>query len=465
MRPLRDLQQLRRTAALLLLLLVTTAVSALSADAYPQSQTRKPLTKAEILAFVADLLREAKQAADSLPDIAAKGMTWRDVASAYAKAGDIPSAQQIAASLPRLDDKRKDLLLDRADVLLAIADAQTAFRDRDNAKKTLQEARQLAANDMFSFTGLTRFLTIAKAQLRAGDTAGAKSAVLAANGTIQQEAPQSVLRMLLPEMVGLRIAAEDPEGATQMLSGITGAGSIASALQYMAQALADRGDVAEALNTARKTATPSFKIDALLYIATVQAKAGNRAGALQSQQAARESMKGLKDSFDITYAYLHLAEAQAETGNTAGEKQSVQLARTSVESVDAGTFKVKALVNVADALLKLDDKPGAVQVLQSAKRVAGTVTAGYDQDDACAILAPALARAGDLEGARQTAARLTNRYRGRAVYRDIAHAQTRTGDVDGAHKRASAAPNKETKIQALLGIVDALLEKAQMTKP
>lgn len=202
---------------------------------------------------------------------------------------------------------------------------------------------------------------------------------------------------------------------------VSGRSSRAMALQHVATARAEAGDVPEALKIAESINNDSFRAQALRSIAGAQTKAGDTNGALKT-------VSTIKTDPWRSMTLEQIARDQAQGGNI---KRALEITAT----IEDNQWKAIALYQIAAAQVNARDVAGAIH------------TAAAIQDDrwkgsALRTVASAQARAGDLAGALQTAA---------TIKHDSSKAQTLGGIAEALGKagdRAAAATTFQLALQA-----------------
>lgn len=255
----------------------------------------------------------ALRTAEASVSVARTAWVLKEVAIAQASAGKVNEAGQTAKAIAKPGDK--------AEALVAIAQAQAKRKDRDAAKKTLQEA-----------------LTLANSVPREQDFGHVAAGLVAA---AQAE---------MGELKEARLTAD----------AITKAPWKDIALKRVAEVQAKAGDSKGALRTAHAIEAGYYQGEALKNILTAQLQSGDLEGGSQTAES-------IKNVFWHVVATAEIAQAQARTGDQAPTVK---------------TFK-KALAEAGAAGDKISDKEPGMEGLQSAARsriVQAQAEAGEEQE-------------------------------------------------------------------------------------
>ena len=189
---------------------------------------------------------------------------------------------------------------------------------------------------------------------------------------------------------------------------------------------ADTGNVAAAVECAKliqddPVSGTRERNRSFAYIAEVQAKAGDVAGAQLTTGLIHASDSKSEDMSDTAgprdEARAAIAEAQATAGDMAGAQSTVSI-------INGGIYRDGALLEIARVQANSGNLAGA-------QRTASLIPdSGWNKIDAQELIAKAQADAGDLAGAQTTAGLIpANDYRKREVKEYISQAQTKRGST------------------------------------
>jgi tetratricopeptide (TPR) repeat protein len=259
-------------------------------------------------------------------------------ARAQAAAGNVKEARQTAEKIGN-----------DPSLLAAIAAAQARAKDRDAAKKTLQEALKIAGefsegNPDTGDDGSRRggaFGAIAGVQAAMGDVKEARQTADALKEPWKSNALRSIATA--------EIKAGDVKGALQTAEAIEGEYPKGEVLKEVLTAQLRLGDLKEGQQTAAAIKSVFWRVVALTEIAKAQAKAGDRTAAVESFRKAfaetgveggnvRDEEPGLGGLRNVALALI--VRAQAEAGE---EKEAIAWAAKQSNPL----LKAQALLNIA----------------------------------------------------------------------------------------------------------------------
>lgn len=228
----------------------------------------------------------------SLQNAAIQNANLRDVAKLYAEAGDIAGALKAADLTLTADWKRA---------------AQT---------------------------------TIAEAQIRAGDIAGAQNTLAVALATADLIVGDAESKSMGQSFIAeAQIKAGDIAGAKKTL--------------------------ASALSTADLIKDANYKSYAQRTIAEAQIKAGDVAGAQKTLAFAQRTADVIGDAKDKTYERAEIAEAQVKAGDIARARETLASALQSADLIQDAYWKIRAPGRIAEAQIKAGDIAGAQKTADS----------------------------------------------------------------------------------------------------
>jgi len=192
------------------------------------------------------------------------------------------------------------------------------------------------------------------------------------------------------------------------------------ALESIAKALAESGDVVGTLRTADQIIEPTWRFAIPSYIVRAKFKAGDLHDAI-------ETAKQFDDIKDRSRALAYLAIAQSDAGDiTAALATSLQVENT--------TFRSSALASIANTQAMFNDTLGALKTVEIALEAAQKVNITKDRSWQLALIARAQANAGDLAGAYHTADQIGDVKNRSLALSSIAKAKARFGDIAGGFR-------------------------------
>lgn len=410
------------------------------------------------------------------------------IAVAYAAAGDIPKALQLAGQIP-------DNYYAHGDAFSRIAEIQAKAGDIPGALRTMADKwpennygllpiiqAQLAAGSVdqaLQLTALTADQGLKNILLWAVATQ-VKDRTLQLNiaTTIPPGYPKALVYKQIAES---QLAEGDVNGCLRSLTAATEAApatynnfSRADIQWRIATTFAQAHDIVQAKNVAMTIEKEGHRNNALRDIIAIQAKGQDYDGALQT------ALLGTGEDSLTDYALNRIAERQivvesmAKAMRTIGKIKSDESRRVALASVaeaagEAGRItEALALVQehrlaVAEAL-RFVETPGTVEQLKDDDRARKlSYAAHFFQRSVAGVLSKiALSKAGN--GSLQEALGyallipLADSESGR-TFGWLAFNQTKGGDLDGALRWITAAQLPSQKAFALSGVAGALLQK------
>jgi hypothetical protein len=278
-------------------------------------EIKEPQYKDRMLGFIAIEQARLGNVPQALRTAAGVNAPWekswigREVATIQAKRGDVKDALKTAQAI---SDHNM-----RVEALAAVAAAQLKAKDHAGAQQTWRLAIKVAESIPPStgrYVGYSRpsaFGAIAQARADSGDIRGAALMLDA----IDEPATKCLALM----QVAAAQARAGNLRAAQQTADMARDTSLGHYFQEgMAGALAERGDIRAALEIAREITELYSRVEALLAIAKVQAKAGDREGAGRTYRLALQAAAKLHDSPGLVgarpAALRNIAQGQTEQG-------------------------------------------------------------------------------------------------------------------------------------------------------
>jgi hypothetical protein len=280
---------------------------------------------------------------------------------------------------------------------------------------------------------------IAMTQAESGDTAGAKQSaegivVNASEDAATADAELGWKKDAYAAIAGGEAGRGDIDGAQATVASIIDPDTKSLAYEYIAQALARKGDIAGAKRfAALATGTDQTRADRA--IAAALATTGNF-------EEAKAIAGSLDDDYEKVQALTAIAQAQAKAGDSSAAKQTIELARAAAANV--GDYLASATWGaIAMALVKAGDLDGA----NSLRKI--------DEVRIARDIAVAQADLGDIAGAKQTIAQITDSSALACANARLALAQWRAHDITGATESLEAAKSAASEISGSSDQADA----------
>ncbi len=324
-------------------------------------------------------VKAARETAEAIEGDSARDYALTQLARTLARAGDVKGALEIAE---KVSANRKDEVLlavahyqvkagkveeaaraaekiggaaERAFLRVAIAGAQARAKERDAARKSLQEAMKLA--QLIDAEGDGRSVVagaVAEVQAEMGDADEARQ-------TAGAVPPGMWKDVALVRVVTAQARAGDAKGALQTAEAVEGEYRKGEAVQAVVSAQLRSGALKAAQQTAATIPSVYWRVETLAEIAKAQARSGDRAAAALSFKKASEEagdeganvrddepgLGGLRNA-----ALCRVAQARAEAGE-------VKEALAWAAKQSSPLLKTHALINVARglALRQAEERP------------------------------------------------------------------------------------------------------------
>lgn len=365
-------------------------------------------------------------------------MAWR-LALAHARIGTLDDAMRTALGL--------ESAMDRADVLIRIAEIRRQLGDSQGARKALTQAEQVLPEFEQDHQRLYRSSEIAAALAEAGDPAWREAwRQTRANVDAARIGPSMECSYLRIAAMGA-IAGGDREAAIAILrEGEQIAMTARDALNRdacrltLARAWAGIGDVNELRrHAALYEEGGRHKLHAACLVVAAQAESGDLNSALAAVAAARHS--------DRPMLLNAIVIALLKRGDLNGASAVAAPALTPEE-------RAVSFAAVASAYARKGDTDAAKRALAIARKADQSSEHGVEPDmtQACGVLLAALSRAGNFTGASHLIAHMKSHQA--TAYAVIAAAQLEHGDTKAARETV------ELGFQAALASHDGSTELA-----
>ena len=243
----------------------------------------------------------------------------------------------------------------RADALHWVAKAQVRAGDHAGARATVSEAKRTAGQVDDAYSRAQILASISDVQARAGDETGARASLVEAIRAAEAIDNPEQRRVTLADIAEGQARAGDTEGALRT-AGQIDLPSATYALRDIAGAQARRGDVVGALRTAGRIDDVRQHGMALTSIIKAQIQTqiqtGDVAGALSM-------VERIKDVFQRERSLSDIAEVQAKKGDVIGAMQ------TAKKINHYPHLRSIALREIAEALAKAGNITEALQTADS----------------------------------------------------------------------------------------------------
>ena len=375
-------------------------------DYLPESQRASTLSAiAWAQAEIGDLAAASRTAA-AIQDARVKATALSNLVAAHANRRDFQGALAIAAGIDAHPDSRL-----RAYQL--IAHFQLRAGDKPAAARTLRDVFNWAKRELTDsenhFT-VVRFTSIALAQSRVGDVAG---------------------------------AAETREHLKQILNQMPDTGTKESALGSAARAFAADGESLLAREMIARMKPGSARDRALAHVAIVETQAGN-------DPAAQESIRGIETPSEAAFAREQVGSLQATRGDTPGALETAG-------AIPDPARRAKALITIAVA--QANKRQAGSASVTMARALEAAALAGPEQMDAEFFrqVAEVQVLTGDVLSAQQTVRTIQDeKHRARASWM-VTHEQAATEAWRLALTWAEEETSLLVRAYALLGVADGIL--------
>jgi RNA polymerase sigma factor (sigma-70 family) len=293
-----------------------------------------------------------------------QAMAFREIAVAFARAGDIDRGLQIARDIA----DTREFSIRSSEIPLAlveIARLQAKAGQVETAKKTLREAFGVAdTSNRRDLIHASRVRRVAEAQAEIGDVDGAKASVAAIEGDSSEKA------VALAALAKAQAKAGDRSGAQASLrEAFTAAQGLGpredlindnpaenarNTYRTIALAQAETGDAKGAIETLVNRGNAEWRSENMTQIATIQARQGDISGALATARLIPVPTRAGE-------AYSSIASLQAKAGDVPG-------ALTWAPKLDSPIARAFGLIGIIDGLAAATTGKPAQGAGQSKKR-------------------------------------------------------------------------------------------------
>lgn len=273
------------------------------------------------------------------------------------------------------------------------------------------------------------YVSIADAQVQAGDKAGAAETLGQAKALTQDIRDDTSIGWTFQDLA--RAMAENGQAAAARATAdqIQDKSDVAYAYFYVASVLHVAGDKTGAAETVRLVKPMIEQIDFKegLYgsLAGVMAQ-------LNQIEPAKAVAQKIKDKSSKASTYAEIARAQAMAGDRAGALKTFELAGEIIAEIKESGFKADALVDISANYVEANDVPGARKVLRMAEAFAREEKKDSYRFRLVARVAKAYATAGDFDVATKTAQQVQDDYWKAWALARIGRTQADAGDKNKA---------------------------------
>jgi tetratricopeptide (TPR) repeat protein len=329
-------------------------------------------------------------------------------------------------------------------IMLRIVEAQVAVGDRKNAEATLLHALELASTTEDAFVRDAEFSEVMQMQARLGDETGAWRTFEKIQNRFRKEIWINEIAVALAKGGNILRAIEVATSMEEDYFRVT-------ALQRVAEAQAEAGDVDGALKTAGGIRREShLRVIALGHIADTLVKHRNFARAQSVLSQAVEATNQISDRAELLGG---LARRQAEINDRQGAARNIRQAIRALKGVREKRFLVHPQLAIVQAQVQAGDLTGALQL-------AAKIASDDFQDRAYCEITEFKAWAGDIKGAVDAAGLSHGVGRGYNL-KVIAKIQAYKGDKKGALAWATTQTGPSDRALALLGVAEGLLHEGK----
>jgi hypothetical protein len=275
-----------------------------------------------------------------------QAMSFREIAAAFARAGDIERGLSVARDIA--DTREFPIRCSEVPLaLVEIARVQASAGDTVSAKKTLREAFDVVETSNKRDVGhADRVRHVAEAQAEIGDIEGIKVSAQVIEGNNMDKALALVALGRAEAKAGEAPAAQAALreamavaaniGPLKNLINDTPAANADRAFREIAVAQADTGDVKGALATASSRGSDDWRSETLAAIAPIQARTGDIPGALAT-------VRSIPAATPAAEADAAIASFQARSGDS-------RAALDWATKLELPTARVFALIGIAEGL-------------------------------------------------------------------------------------------------------------------
>jgi hypothetical protein len=324
---------------------------------------------------------------------------------------------------------------------------------------------------------------VARRYADAGDVPAAKWAVAEALRLVDGASAAKSADVLI-EIARAQAAVGDVEGASRVATRITGTGDawdVVEVRTVLGVAQARAGDKAGALDSLHRSREAALRLpvearfkpgspraEALATTAGAYGKIGESDTGSSVARSIPKEAPGRK--YLAAEALLTIARSQAEAGDTDGARtrcdEAVKLLVNPADIAryrwtcgdDAGAWRVlRESSDASTALWSLARAEARTGNLSGALQAAEAIPDDRSRVLALAALAPLQAKVGDVSGARETARKVTDESRRAYAFQAVAWSRARAGDLNGAVNEATVQQSALVRSRMLLGVAEAQL--------
>jgi len=211
----------------------------------------------------------------------------------------------------------------------------------------------------------------------------------------------------------------------------------------------------QVLKTINRIKDDQDRADALVELATIQAKRGDRKSALMLLQQAVPVAQGLIKIDQKAWALGNIARAQADAGDVPVAQKTFEQAQQALQGIEDDSDRVNAMQFMAIVQMAMGDKAAAQELLSQAIHASGTIANSSDKAGRLQSIALVQAKWGDRASAMATlreafkAANVITESSSK-VYslQDLALAYIELGESDQAKNVLNQALNVAGEIQS-----------------
>ena len=425
----------------------------------------------------------ALDTASLIADDSLRTGAWRQIAVAWARAGDREAAGKLLDKVLQAVASFKNV---RVEALIATAEAQAQIGDVPGALKTAASIENLRGK-------AEALRNIALVQTKGGDLKGAGE-------TADTIADEKIKAQALRGIAAARAEAGDRDGALRTVEAIRDPYLKAGAFRRIAMAPAimkdkagRRGILKQALDTAATIQGENEKADALAGIALAFLAVGEASEALRSvtlienvfagkpipdvavntraevlraiaiaQAQSGDSQRAVQMAGSIPTPYMQasalaeIAVAQSERGDRLAAEATLRKAVQVSSAIREFVAKAPALMGIAQAYGKVGDRAASTRTFRQARQTIRVSDDERYKTDALMDLAMVQSGAGDFSGAVETADGIRDVYARAHAWRIVATAQSGNNEQVLLWLAKDGAPAR--KAYALLGLAEGLLQ-------
>jgi len=285
---------------------------------------------------------EARSLAARIKDSPSRSRAFVEVAVAQASVGDVKGA---LATLAQVDDK-----LDRAEATARVAAARASSAPSEAREMFVQALAAVGKTRANANRKADMFVEIARAQLAAGEVAGATVTLKRAFGEVPEVKGDAERLTLLSRIAPLQARVGDYAGAFETAMHAEDESLRPLLVRDIAAAQAEKGDVAGAVASARSLDDRAAAAAALFGILRVQSQTHDVSGLRETIEVTLQAVRVIGSAELRAGALGSLAAAHAREGDVEGGQAVFAEAMNTAAAADRGQERAAVYARIADSL-------------------------------------------------------------------------------------------------------------------